>query len=313
MILVTGANGFVGKALVKRLLADGVGVRACVRRAAADAAQGPEPVVTADLSPNTDWQDALSGVDVVVHVAARVHVMRETADDALAAYRRVNVDGTMNLVRQAAAAGVRRFVFISSVKVNGESTAHGKPFREDDVPAPQDAYGISKMEAEAGLRSAAGAMEWVIIRPPLVYGPGVKANFAALANAVRRGWPLPLGAIRNQRSMVALENLVDLIALCVASPLAANSVFMVSDGEDLSTPDLVRGLARASGVAARLLPVPVWMLHGLAGVLGKGAAIGRLAGNLQVDISQTRKQLDWTPPVPVADGLRRVVAPPAGP
>lgn len=310
MILVTGANGFVGQALVARLVADGAAVRACVRRAPTAAMPGVRDVVRAELDAATDWRSALAGVDVVVHLAARVHVMRETADDALGAFRRVNVDGTVNLVRQAAAAGVRRFVFVSSVKVHGESTAPDRPFREQDAPAPQDAYGISKMEAEAGLRDAAGAMEWVVIRPPLVYGPGVKANFSALAAAVRRGWLLPVGAIDNQRSLVALDNLVDMIVLCTASPRAARRVFLVSDGEDLSTPGLVRGLAWAQGVPARMLPVPVWLLRGLARLLGKGPAIDRLAGNLQVDIAHARTQLGWSPPVSVAEGLRRACAPP---
>lgn len=309
MILVTGANGFVGTALVARLVAEGMAVRAGVRRDWAAPPVGVHDIINATLTPDFDWRAALTDVDVVVHVAARVHVMRETAHDALAEFRRVNVEGTVNLVQQAAAAGVRRFVFLSSVKVNGEATDAGQVFGEDDPPAPQDAYGISKMEAEAGLRAAAGEMEWVVIRPPLVYGPGVKANFAALVSAVRRGWPLPLGAIRNRRSLVGLDNLVDLITVCVNSPLAANQVYLVSDGDDLSTPDLIRGLAHASQVAARLIPIPVWLLRALAFVIGKGAVSQRLTGNLQVDISRARTQLGWSPPVSVAAGLRRVVAP----
>lgn len=309
MILITGANGFVGSALVARLLADGAAIRACVRQAGATLPVGAKDVVVATLSPDFDWHAALIDVDVVVHIAARVHVMQESAQDAQAEYRRVNVEGTMNLVRQAAAAGVRRFVFLSSVKVHGEATEHGQAFSEDDPPAPQDPYGVSKMEAEAGLRAVAGAMEWVIVRPPLVYGPGVKANFAALVSAVRRGWPLPLGAIRNRRSLVGLDNLVDLVTACITHPMAANQVFLVSDGDDLSTPDLVRALAGASQVSARLVPVPVWLLRVLTSAIGKGAVLQRLAGNLQVDISHARAQLGWNPPVSVSEGLRRVVAP----
>jgi nucleoside-diphosphate-sugar epimerase len=231
--------------------------------------------------------------------------MNDTAADPLTAFRAVNVDGTLNLVRQAATAGVKRFVFISSVKVNGELTQPGRAFTETDAAAPQDAYGQSKHEAEQGLRQLAAdtGMEVVIIRPPLVYGPGVKANFAALMRAVQRGWPLPLGAVHNQRSLVALDNLVDFIVTCITHPQAANQTFLVSDGEDLSTTELVRGMAQAVGVPARLLPVPVWALQAGATLLGKGDAVQRLCGNLQVDISKARNLLGWTPPVSVAAGL----------
>jgi nucleoside-diphosphate-sugar epimerase len=220
------------------------------------------------------------------------------------------VDGTVNLARQAAAAGVKRFVFISSVKVNGESTPSGRAFTEADFANPQDAYGQSKHEAEQSLRqlSADTGMEVVIIRPPLVYGPGVKANFAALMSVVQRGWPLPLGAVHNQRSLVAMDNLVDFIITCITNPLAANQTFFVSDGQDLSTTDLVRGMARAAGVTARLLPVPVWALQTGALLLGKGDEIQRLCGNLQVDISKARSLLGWVPPVSVDEGLRRSMA-----
>jgi nucleoside-diphosphate-sugar epimerase len=282
--------------------------------------EGVTQVTTGDISAQTDWKQALVGVDVLVHLAARVHVMRDAAADPLAEFRRVNVQGTLNLAWQAAAAGVKRFVFLSSVKVNGEATSapHPSPrpegarerFREDDEPAPQDPYGISKMEAEAGLRDLAAqtGMEVVIIRPPLVYGPGVKANFAALMRAVQRGWPLPLGAVHNQRSLVALDNLVDFIVTCLSHPQAANQTFLVSDGHDLSTTELVRGLAHAAGVSARLLPVPVWALQAGAALLGKGDAVQRLCGNLQVDISKARSLLGWLPPVSVDEGLRRAMA-----
>jgi nucleoside-diphosphate-sugar epimerase len=236
--------------------------------------------------------------------------MHDTAADPVTAFRAVNVDGTVNLARQAAAAGVKRFVFISSVKANGESTQPGRAFTETDAPNPQDAYGQSKHEAEQGLRqlSADTGMEVVIIRPPLVYGPGVKANFAALMRVVQRGWPLPLGAVHNQRSLVALDNLVDFIITCITHPQAANQTFLVSDGQDLSTTELVRGMAQAAGVPARLLPVPVWALQAGASLLGKGDAVQRLCGNLQIDTSKARRLLDWVPPVSVEEGLRRAMA-----
>ena len=252
----------------------------------------------------------MSDVDAVVHTAARVHVMQDGAADPLTEFRRVNVQGTLQLARQAAAAGVQRFVFISSVKVNGELTAPGQAFTPEDQPAPVDAYGISKYEAEEALReiSTRTAMAVVIIRPPLVYGPGVRANFAALMRATQRGWPLPLGAVHNRRSLVALDNLVDFIATCLTHPQAANQTFLVSDGRDLSTTELVQGLARAAAVPARLWPVPVWALQAGAALLGKSDVVQRLCGNLQLDISRSRTQLGWAPPVSVDEGLLRAVA-----
>jgi nucleoside-diphosphate-sugar epimerase len=289
-LLVTGGTGFVGQALVKRL--------------------GDQPMRLATRVDAAGWLKALVGITTVVHLAARVHVMHETKSDPLTAFRTVNAGGTLNLARQAAAAGVKRFVFISSVKVNGESSPPGRSFAETDAPNPQDAYGQSKHEAEQGLRqlSADTGMEIVIIRPPLVYGPGVKANFAALMRAVQRGWPLPLGAVHNQRSLVALDNLVDFIITCITHPQAANQTFLVSDGQDLSTTELVRGMAQAAGVPALLLPVPVWALQAGATLLGKGDAVQRLCGNLQIDISKARSLLGWVPPVSVEEGLRRAMA-----
>jgi len=262
-----------------------------------------------EIDEATNWSPVLQQCSVVVHLAARVHVMNDTAQDPLAAYRRTNVAGTLNLARQSAVAGVRRFIFISTVKVNGESTPEGYPFGADDVPAPQDPYAISKLEAEQGLRqlAARSEMQVVIIRPPLVYGPGVGANFAALLRAVRRGWPLPFGAIQNRRSLVALDNLVDLIKTCISHPAAANQIFMASDGQDLSTAELVRGMAQALGVPARLPPVPVWALKAAGSLMGKRDVVSRLCDNLQVDISKTRDLLGWTPPVSVYEGMRRAV------
>ena len=311
-VLVTGGQGFIGRAIVAQLVELGrVEVLALTRQAsAANPVAGATYLPGGDLASQTEWQPALTNVHAIVHLAARVHVMHDTEVDPLTVFRAVNVEGTLNLGRQAAAAGVKRFVCISSVKVNGEATLPGRPFTPDDIPAPQDPYGVSKMEAEQGLRqlSVDTGMEVVIIRPPLVYGPGVKANFAALMRAVRRGWPLPLGAVHNQRSLVALDNLVDFIVTCIIHPQAANQTFLVSDGQDLSTTELVRCMAQAAGVSARLLPVPVWALRAGASLLGKGDVVQRLCGNLQVDMSKARSLLGWVPPVSVEEGLRRTMA-----
>lgn len=305
-VLITGASGFVGRALCETLTRAGYDVIPAVR----DARGMPNERAVGEIGPYTDWREALHGVQSVVHLAARVHVMCDAASDPLAAFRAVNTAGTLNLARQAAAAGVKRFVFMSSIKVNGEYTQPGRAFAEVDLPDPQDAYGQSKHEAELGLRQlgAETGMEVTIIRPPLVYGPGVKANFAALLHAVQRGWPLPLGAVHNRRSLVALDNLVDFIVTCLTHPQAANQTFLVSDGHDLSTTELVRGLAHAAEVRARLVPVPAWTLRAGAALLGKGEVAQRLCGNLQVDISKARSLLGWVPPVSVDEGLRRVVA-----
>ncbi len=243
----------------------------------------------------------MQGIEVVIHAAARAHIMRDEALDPLAEYRRVNVAGTLNLARQAASTGVRRFVFVSSIKVNGESTQPGRPFIADDTPAPEDAYGISKAEAEAGLWEIARAtgMELVIVRPVLVYGPGVKGNLASMMRWVRRGVPLPLGAVtRNRRSLVALDNLVDFLAVCAVHPKAANQVFLISDNEDVSTAKLLQLMAIAAQRPARLLPMPVVLLQWGACLLGKQAVAQRLLGSLQVDIQKNRDLLGWQPPVP---------------
>ncbi|WP_339431155.1 MULTISPECIES: UDP-glucose 4-epimerase family protein [unclassified Pseudomonas] len=303
-VWITGASGFVGEALVLRLLlgrkfAPVAAVRSATRLL------GLCPVARFELGTNSALQ--LAGVQIVVHAAARVHVMRETAQDALAEFRRVNVDGTLQLARSAAQVGVKRFVFISSIKVNGESTPFGRPFTAHDVPAPQDPYGISKHEAEQALRllGSETGMEIVIIRPPLVYGPGVKANFLSLLKWLEKGVVLPLGAIRNQRSMVAIGNLVDLIETCLEHPAAAGQTFLVSDGDDLSTPRLLRRLASALGKKARLLPVPSKLLLICAAVAGKRAVAQRVCESLQVDISKNREVLGWVPPIDVDTAMRR--------
>ncbi len=310
-VSMTGASGLLGRALVSKLVASGrFEVLAFTRQTPINPVHGAKYLPVGNLTQETQWQDGLLGVHTLVHCAARVHVMHDTEADPLTAFRSVNVDGTLNLARQAVAEGVKRFVFISSVKVNGVSTHPGQALTEADAPNPQDAYGQSKQEAEQGLRQLAAdtGMEVVIIRPPLVYGPGVKANFAALMRAVQRGWPLPLGAVYNQRSLVAVSNLVDFIITCITHPQAANQTFLVSDGQDLSTTELVRGMAQAAGVPARLLPVPAWVLQAAGSLLGKGDAVQRLCGNLQVDISKARSLLGWEPPVSVEEGLRRAMA-----
>ena len=309
MILVTGGTGFVGAALLKQLLKDGFEARACARSSLSVELSRVQYHHIRSMDASTDWQAALNGVEVVVHCAARVHVMQEDATDPLQSYREVNVKGTLNLANQAAQAGVRRFVFVSSIKVNGEATQAGSPFTADALPSPLDPYGVSKLEAELGLRliEAQTGMEVVIVRPPLVYGPGVKANFANMMRWVARGIPLPLGAIYNARSMVALENLVDLLVTCLKHPAAAGHTLLVSDGEDVSTTELLCRTANAMGNKALLLPVPVFVLELGAAMLGKRAVAQRLCGSLQIDISKTRRLLGWNPPLTLDQGLKKAV------
>ena len=307
-ILVTGANGFVGKSLCKALLSQGQALRAVVRVANARA-DDVEQVVVGSIDAATDWSIALRDVSIVIHLAARVHVMNDSAIDPLAEFRKTNVAGTLHLAKQAAKAGVKRFIFISSIKVNGEQTIKNKPFSETDTANPQDAYSVSKYEAEQGLMriAEATAMEVVIIRPPLVYGAGVKANFATMMRAVKQGIPLPFGAIHNKRSFVYVGNLVSFILLCINHPAAANQTFLVSDGRDISTTELLRGCADALGVKARLVPVPQKLIEVCAALIGKRDVAQRLCGNLQVDISKAHTLLGWTPAISVADGLKATV------
>ena len=307
-VFVTGANGFVGSALCERLYKDKRSLFGAVRSLRSQSAR-PESIEIGSISSTTNWTSALRNMQQVVHLAARVHVMADQNADPLAEFRCMNVEATVNLARQAAAAGVRRFIYLSSVKVNGEFTKSDRFFTADDLPAPEDPYGLSKLEAEQALRQIASetGMEVVIIRPPLVYGPGVKANFKSMMDWLARGIPLPLAAVtENRRSLVALDNLVDLIFTCLNHPAAVNQTFMVSDGEDLSTADLLQRLGEAQGTPARLFYAPVTALKLGAALIGKQSIYPRLCGSLQVDISKTRWLLDWTPPVSVDEGLRRV-------
>lgn len=308
-ILLTGASGFVGKAVLQVAQQRSLKIRPVFR--SIDSAEGhSDAVLVSGLDGAADWSEALQGIDVVIHLAARAHIMREDAVDPLTEYRRVNVEGTLNLARQAAAVGVRRMVFISSIKVNGESTAIGHPYNADTPPAPKDAYGFSKAEAEAVLRQVGHktGMEVTIIRPPLIYGPGVKGNFSSLISWVRRGLPLPLGGVtHNRRSLVSLDNLVDLILLCAKHPKAANQTLLVSDGEDLSTTELLRMIGKALKRPARLFLVPACSISFVADLLGKKTISERLLGSLQVDIQRTCELLDWKPLVTVDEGLRRAV------
>ena len=373
-ILITGANGFIGRALCNKLIADGYHVRGSVRGAAQMTAlpSGVEGAMVGDIGPETDWSEVLNGIEGIVHLAARVHVMRESSADPLAAFREVNVEGTKCLAIAAANAGVKRFVYISSVKVNGEGTgkredggrrretgrkrdqrptsnierptsnekeelatdprrltqtfvratcsgknshrfakekAEGRsdPYTEMDKPEPQDPYAVSKWEAEQILAeiSSATGIEIVIIRPPLVYGPNVRANFLRLLRWVNKGIPLPLGMVDNRRSLVSLDNLVDFLITCIEHPAAAGETFLVSDGEDLSTPALIRRIALSMNIPARLIPVPVCLLRLGGSLLGKKSEVDRLCGSLQVDISKAKSVLGWKPPLSVDEGLAK--------
>lgn len=302
-LLVTGASGFIGRALCARLSGErGIELTGTVRSLARTAPPAGR-IVMKEIGPDTRWHDVLDSVEVVVHTAARVHVKNGAGD--LSGYRRVNVDGTLNLARQAAASGVRRFVFLSSVKVNGDNTQPGEAFRAEDRPAPADAYGRSKHEAEVGLSRLSGehGMEVVTIRPPLVYGPGVRANFLTLLRWVHRGYPLPFARVSNARSLIALDNLVDLVRLCCEHPAAANAAFMAADGEDVSTAELITRLGAALNRPARLFPVHPKLLRALATAAGRRAQAGKLLGNLQVDARATRQRLGWKPIVSMDQAL----------
>ena len=307
-VLVTGATGFVGRSLRETLSDTGRGVRRAVR-CARDSSGVGETVEVGDIGPDTVWSPALDGVGSVVHLAARVHVMREAARDPMAEFRRVNVAGTEHLAREAAAAGVRRLVYVSSVKVNGESTPE-RPFTEKDVPDPQDPYAVSKFEAEQALRRVSGetGIEVVVLRPPLVYGPGVRANFLSLLRLVDRGLPLPFGAVDNRRSLIYVRNLAGAMVAALEHPEAAGETFLVGDGEDVSTAGLVRRLASALGRPSRLLPVPPALMLAAGKVTGRSDAVERLVSSLAVDSGRIRHRLDWEPPYTLDGGLAETAA-----
>lgn len=298
-IIMTGANGFIGSILLKELKNDNV----------VTLTRNPVNITDYkyDLSHSVNDSSIFCDSNVVIHCAARVHMMNDSCTNSMDEYRKVNTLGTLNLARQAAEAGVKRFIFISSIKVNGEQTKIGCPFTAADKSNPQDPYGQSKAEAEEQLLALAKetGLEVVIIRPTLVYGAGVKANFASLMKLVAKGLPLPFGAITtNRRSLVSVYNLVDLIKICIDHPNAANQVFLVSDDHDLSTADMVRQMGHALSKPAKLIPIPVFC-YSLAGkITGKQDMVSRLIGSLQVDISATKKQLDWVPPYKLEDSFR---------
>jgi nucleoside-diphosphate-sugar epimerase len=301
-VLVTGASGFVGRALCEHLEQHGFAVRRALRRP--PAGNVGEYVVVGDIGAKTDWAPALDGIDLVAHLAARVHVMHDTAGDPMAEYRAVNVEGTRTLAYSAAHAGVRRLLFMSSIKVNGEAAA--EPYTEGHLPHPEDRYGVSKWEAEQALAEIGphAGLQWTVLRPPLVYGPGVGANFLRLMQAVAHRRPLPFGAVHNRRSLVFVGNLVDAARVCLTHPAAANAMFLVRDGEDVSTPDLARRMARALGVIPLLFPVPVPALQLLGGLVRREETIRRLVGSLQVDDGLLRARVGWHPPFALDQGLR---------
>lgn len=308
MILITGATGFVGKAVVCRLLADDETQHVAVT-IRSGGQKWPERVrqhLGGDLDASTDWSAALAGISSIIHCAARVHVMTDTAQNPLHEFRRVNVQGTLNLARQAASSGVRRFVFVSSIGVHGAET-FGKPFTAQDLVSPHSPYALSKYEAEQELQllSVETGMEVVIIRPPLVYGSGAPGNFGSLMRWLQRGVPLPLGAIHNQRSFVALDNLVDLVITCLTHPNAPRQIFLVSDGEDISTTELLRRMGRVLNRPARLIPMPASLLKFAGTIVGKRDVVQRLCGSLQVDIEKTRQLLEWSPPLTLDQGLKK--------
>lgn len=305
-ILVTGASGFVGQAAIERLLAEGWSVRAVVRELPEVAVRRAEVdwCEIGEISVGTNWTEPLTHCDAVLHLAARVHVLSELENSDLDAYRRTNVAATACLASAAAATGVRRFLFLSSLKVNGEERS--RPYDESDTPAPSDPYAISKWDAEESLRRIATAtgMEVVVLRPPLVYGPNVKANFLNLLKKVDAGVPLPFASISNRRSLIYVGNLVDAIALCLTAPAASGKIYLVRDGQDVSTPELVCAMANALQRPARLLPCPLSLLHLAGRVLGRGAAISRLLGSLLVDDQCIRRELHWAPPYTLDQGMR---------
>ena len=304
--LVTGANGFVGHALCNLLLQHGHDVRGAVRHSGVMLPSGITRVVVGEINGQTDWTAALAEVDIIIHLAARVHVMHESSQDALGEFRRTNVAGTEKLACSATVSGVKRMVFVSSIKVNGEETLAGHQFNEYDIPMPRDPYGISKWEAEQALRRVEREtnLEVVVVRPPLVYGVGVKGNFVQMLNVLAKGIPLPLASVRNLRSLIYIGNFVDALEKCATHPAAAGKTYLVSDGEDVSTPELLGQLGEAMGHRARLISCSPELLKLAGRLFGKSAKIDRLVSSLQVDCSKLRRELNWNPPFTLQQGLK---------
>jgi nucleoside-diphosphate-sugar epimerase len=310
MLAVTGANGFIGKSLLKQLAYYSYEVKAIGRRfEGIENNKNVQRIVCVDLDKETNFVGHLKGVSVLIHAAARVHVMHDLSDNPLSEFRSVNVQGTLNLARQAAKAKVKRFIFISSIKVNGENTNSGKYFTADDSAGAQDPYGLSKAEAEKELRALSHetGMEVVIIRPTVVYGPGVKGNIASIIKLLRIGIPLPLGAVHNKRSMIGIDNLIDLIIKCIDHPAASNETFLASDGYDMSTTEILVRLSKAMDGRTFLVPISPALLIFFASMLGKRDIAQRLFCSLQVDISKTRSVLDWDPPISIDEGFKSML------
>lgn len=309
-LVITGATGFIGQHLIKHLLALDIFSLCCVeRKNSMLALPGVQIIQIGDLTDGIDWSQWLQANDVIIHLAARVHVMHEDAPDPIDIYRQVNVTATMNLARHAARVGAKRFIFLSTIKVHGEATRQGESFTANDVPNPNEAYALSKLEAEQSLLALAtqSTMDVVIIRPTMVYGPGVKGNFQRMLTWLEKGYPFPLGLIHNKRSFVSIYNLVDLLVRCIAAPAAKNQIFLVSDGEDISISELLRYTAKAMGRSSHLLPVPMLFLQGMARLFGQRMVFQRLCGSLQVDIQKTCDVLDWKPIMSIEEALTRTV------
>lgn len=305
VLAVTGANGFVGRALCAEAVKRGMVVRG-ITRSSCILPFGVENVVVGNVDGETQWTPALVGCDVVIHLAARVHIMHDKSRDPLSEFRRVNTQGTIRLAQCAVEAGVRRLVNVSSIGVNGPSTRDDHEFTDLDVPNPHNPYSVSKWEAEQALQSIAlqGNIEVVTVRPPLIYGPGVGGNFLRLLGAVYRGIPLPLGLTRNFRDLLFVGNLADLLIVCAVHPAASGHTYLVSDGTAVSTHALLRGLSRALGVQSRLFPVPIFLLQAVGNLTGYTAEVERLLSSLRVDSGKVCRELGWYPPFALRDGLQ---------
>jgi len=309
-ILITGATGFVGRGLFENLkFKKNFLAHLTTRTNQEKISEGAKTFNIGEIDSNTNWKDALDGVSCIVHCAARAHMMEKNQTDSLNAYRRINVDGTRNLAKQAAGIGIKRFIFLSSIKVNGEETTASKSFKYDDIPQPKDSYGISKWEAEQALLeiSKKTGLEIVIIRVPLIYGVRVKGNFLRLLDLVYKQMPLPFFNINNSRSFIGLDNLVDLIIHCIDHPKATGKTFLVSDGEDISTPDLIIKLSKIMGRSTRLFSFPISIFKLISYLIGKTPEVNRLIGSLRVNSSHTRKILEWNPPFSLDEGLEKTV------